>query len=86
MKALNRIILASKSKDECNEANTLKKYMETFKFILNVIVQNKILNIIDIVSKSLKNINIDIEKASKLLNNSLCNLENVRNQFNEIKS
>lgn len=86
MKAVSRIILTSKSKDERNGANALKKYMETFEFILNVIIQNKILNIIDIVSKSLQNINIDIKKESKQLNNSLCNLENLRNQFNEIKS
>jgi len=86
MKALSRIILTSKSKNERNEANALKKYMETFEFILNVIIQNKILNIIDIVSKCLQNINIDIEKASELLSNSLCNLENLRNQFDEIKS
>jgi hypothetical protein len=86
LKKKNTIILTSKSKDERNEEIALKKYMETFEFILNVIIQNKILNIIDIVSKCLQNINIDIEKASELLSNSLCNLENLRNQFNEIKS
>jgi hypothetical protein len=52
IKASSRIILKNKSKDERNEAHALKKYMETFEFILNVIIQNKILNIIDIVSKS----------------------------------
>jgi len=60
MKALSRIILTSKSKDKRNEANALKKYMETFEFILNVIIQNKILNINDIVSKCLQNINIRV--------------------------
>lgn len=71
MKALSYITLTCKSKDERNEANSLKKYMEIFKFILDVIIQNKILNIIYIVSKTLKNINIDIEKSSELFNNTL---------------
>ena len=59
--------------------------MKTFEFILNVIIQNKVLNIIDVVSKRLQNINIDIEKPSELLNKTLRNLENLRNQFDEIK-
>ena len=71
MKVLSSIALTTKSKDERNEANSLKKYMETFKFILSVIIQNKVLNIIDVVSKSLQNINIDIEKTSELLNKTL---------------
>lgn len=41
---------------------------------------------IDNVSKSLQNINMDIKKASELFNNSLYNLENLRNQVNEITS
>jgi K+/H+ antiporter YhaU regulatory subunit KhtT len=54
--------------------------METFEFILNnVIIQNKTFNKIDNVSKNLQNININIEKESELLDNSLCNLENLRN-------
>jgi len=41
---------------------------------------------VDIVSKSLQNIYMDIKKASELLNNSLYNLDNLRNWVNEIKS
>lgn len=62
-------MLTSKLKNEQNETNLLKKYIETLKCIINVIIQNKILNIIDIVSKCLQNINKGIKKASELLKN-----------------
>lgn len=49
LKLLNSIELMSKSKDECFDAN-----LKTFEFISNLItsIQNKILNIIDNISRN----------------------------------
>lgn len=60
-------MLTSKLKDEFNETNLQKKYIEPLKFTMGVIIQNKIFNTIDIVSKSLQNINKDIKKRVKYL-------------------
>lgn len=60
-------MLTSKLNNEQNEINLLKKYIETLKFTIHIIIQNKIFNIIDIVSKSYQNINKDIKKRVNYL-------------------
>lgn len=47
-----------------------------FQFILNVIAQYKILNVIDIVLKHFQSVNIDIGKASELLSNAINKIKN----------
>lgn len=62
-------MLTRKLNNDQNEIHLQKKYIELLKFTIHVIIQNKIFNIIDIVTKSLQNINKDIKKANELLKN-----------------
>lgn len=67
MKTLTKIALTTDKKDERGEASGLKKNMEKFSFIFLVVLQSKVLESVNVVSKILQDTNTDIEKAVKLL-------------------
>ena len=54
MKALTKIALTSDKNDERGEAAGLKKTMEKFSFIFLVVLQTKVLENMNVVSKILK--------------------------------
>uniref|UniRef100_H3AP21 DUF4371 domain-containing protein n=1 Tax=Latimeria chalumnae TaxID=7897 RepID=H3AP21_LATCH len=53
MKALTKIVLLSKNADERCEASALKKLMENLNFVFLVVLQTKILEVVNAVSKLL---------------------------------
>lgn len=86
MKALNKIILTSKKPKERNEAEGLKKRLESFSFVLLLTVQCKILGEINIASKSLQTESIDLMTAYDLLGNALLKVTELRWSFEEVCS
>lgn len=82
---LSKIILTAKNSNERDEAMSLKKEMETFEFVLLVVLHSKILLSTDAISKQLQNKNCDLSKASSGLKNALTELQNFRTQFEEAK-
>lgn len=85
MKALTKIILLSKNKDECNEAAALKKMLGSFEFVVQIVVQKKIVETVNSVSKCLQSKQSNLENAAKLINNAIESLTLFRNNFDEAK-
>ena len=81
MKTLTKIALTTDKKDERGEASGLKKNMEKFSFIFLVVLQTKVLESVNVVSKLLQDTNTDIEKAVKLLENTILILSEYRGAF-----
>ena len=81
MKTLTKIALTTDKKDERGEASGLKKNMEKFSFIFLVVLQTKVLESVNVVSKILHDTNTDIEKAVKLLENTILILSEYRGAF-----
>lgn len=84
MKALSFIILTSKKPNERNEAIGLKKKMESFNFILILVLQCKVLEKVNITSKSLQSESIDLTTAYDLLGNTLLELTELRQSFDKL--
>lgn len=85
MKALTKIILLSKNKDECNEAAALKTMLGSFEFVVQIVVQKKIVERVNSVSKCLQSKQSNVENAAKLINNAIESLTLFRNNFDEAK-
>ena len=86
MKTLTKIALTTDKKDERGEASGLKKNMEKFSFIFLVVLQTKVLESVNVVSKILHDTNTDIEKAVKLLENTILILSEYRGAFDQAKT
>lgn len=86
MKALSNIILLSKSPKDRAEAMGLKKQLEKFSFIFQIVVQTKILETINVVSKLLQNKDYDLFEAVTQLARVSEKLSDVRNNFDEMKN
>ena len=86
MKTLTKIALTTDKKDERGEASGLKKNMEKFSFIFLVVLQTKVLESVNVVSKLLQDTNTDIEKAVKLLENTILILSEYRSAFDQAKT
>ena len=82
MKCLNRILLTSKKPKESNEAIGIKK-IENFEFVLMLVLQCKVLQIVNIPSKSLQPETYDLFSAHNLLQNALLRITSFRNKFEE---
>jgi len=79
MKALTKINLTCNKKEECDEANRIRKSMSTSEFIFVCVILNEILSQLHLTSKLLQSKNIDLLKAANALQNSYKNLEKLRN-------
>ena len=86
MKALTKISLTSETKDERSVAAGLKKEIEKFNFIFLVVLQTKILESVNVVSKLLQDPKMDIMRAVSLLENAIKSLTDYRNAFEEAKT
>lgn len=84
VKILSNLALTSKNQDERSEAQSLKKKMETFDFIFLIVLQSKILENINLISKMLQTENLDLENAANLLKSALSSLSKIRNNFGSI--
>ena len=67
MKCLNHIILTSTKPKERDEAMAIKKHIESFNFLCMLVVQCKILQIVNILSKAMQCKTIDLISAHKRL-------------------
>lgn len=84
MKALSKIILESKKKDEITQAMALRNKMDCLDFIFVLVLVIEILSPLNLVSKLLQSKNIDLDKVSSLLDNGLKEIKPLRNNFDEI--
>ncbi len=85
MKALTKICLLSKKPDERAEAEGLKNNMENFEFVLQTVIQSKILETTNTVSQRLQKQNTDILQASKYVASASETLVSLRGEFNSLK-
>uniref|UniRef100_A0ABD2X0A9 Zinc finger MYM-type protein 1-like n=1 Tax=Trichogramma kaykai TaxID=54128 RepID=A0ABD2X0A9_9HYME len=84
MKSLLKINLITKDKDTKNEAMILYKRMNKFEFVTFIVMECKILEMTNMVSKELQKANVDLFYASELLKLSLDNLNELRNNFEKV--
>ena len=66
MKCLNHVILTSTKPKERDESMAIKKQIENFDFVCMLVVQCKILQIVNIPSKAIQCKTIDFISAHKL--------------------
>src|SRR5678816_1474889 len=74
----------SKKSSERNEALGLRKQLENFEFILCLVLQSKVLESINAVSKILQSPNTDLQKATYLLGQAKSNLCELRHKFKDV--
>ena len=81
MKCLTHMIPTSTKLKERDEAMAIKKQKESFDFVCMLVVQCKILQIVNIPSKAMQCKTIDLISAHKLLLKTLFNSEGVLTQY-----
>lgn len=84
MKCLTKIILASNVTSEVVEATGLRKQMASFDFVLMLVFQSRVLERIQITSKSLQRPDINLDDAKNLLQKSLNTVRDLRGQFDDV--
>jgi len=83
LKALTKIILLSKNKNEISEAKQLVKSLESFSFVLTLVFVSDILRKVDCISQLLQQRDIDLHKATGLLQTLTSNFKIIRGNFSE---
>ena len=86
LKTLSHIILTSSKKDERGEATFLRKKLETFETIFLIVLESKILKIINCVFKELQSQQQDIQNVAKMLNDAYISVNSLREDFESSKS
>uniref|UniRef100_A0A8C3A0E6 DUF4371 domain-containing protein n=1 Tax=Cyclopterus lumpus TaxID=8103 RepID=A0A8C3A0E6_CYCLU len=71
--------------EECAEAEGLKHSMENFEFVLQTVIQGKLLETVNVVSQSLQKQNVDILQASEYLAGVSQSLAALRGEFQSLK-
>ena len=84
MKCLTHIILTSTKPKERDEAMAIKKQIENFDFVFILVVQCKILEIVNILSKAIQCKTIDLISAHKLLQKAAQNIAEIRTSFGAV--
>lgn len=84
MKCLTHIILTSTRPKERHEAMTIKKLMENFDFVFMLVVQYKVLQIVNIPSKAMQCKTIDLIAAHTLLQTAAQDIAQLRRSFDLI--
>ena len=85
MRVLTNLSLTSKNKKERDDANCLKKKIDSFEFILFIVIWERILRAINAASRELQSPNLDLSVASRMLNCSVSELRILRNSWESIK-
>src|SRR5678815_5678304 len=78
---LTKNILTTTKSSEVVEATALRRQMSTFHFILMLVFQSKILENINITSKTLQKSDLSLDEASTLLERSVTKLNQLRGEF-----
>lgn len=81
LKSLTGIILTSDKLGERNMANSLKKKMEHFQFVLMLCLWERVLRPLHGVSKLLQQRNMDLHNARDRLAESFSSIQNLRNDY-----
>ena len=84
MKCLTHVILTSTKPKKRDEAMTIKKQIENFNFVCILVVQCKILQIVNIPSKALQCKTIDLISAHKLLQTAAEDIAQLKRSFDAI--
>lgn len=82
LKCLTTLALISKNLSDRNEASSLQNKMMTYEFILLLVFQSKVLEVVNLISKQLQTPDFDLGKACSLINNGQESLSDLRNNFN----
>lgn len=85
LQALSKIIILSTKPKERDEASVLKRKLESFQFVFLIVIQAKILENVNSVSKMLQSKDMDLSSATKLIDNANKVLSNFRNNYEEVK-
>jgi len=85
MKALAKLSLTSRKKDEREEAASLKQTIEKFSFVCLVVLQSKILERTNVISKLLQSQDMDLASAVQLLGSAIRDLTVFRESFENVK-
>jgi len=88
MKALTRLILlilTSEKKKERDDTKSLKEKMDSFDFVLFIVMWERILRAINSTSKELQSPKVDLSVASRLMNCSISDIELLRNSCESVK-
>ena len=85
MKVLIRLILTSEKKKERDDAKSLKEKMDSFEFILFIVMWERILRAMNSTSKELQSPKLDLSVASRLMNCSISDIELRRNSWESVK-
>jgi len=83
MKALTRIVLENKNAGERNDALNLQKVMQTFEFVLILVVLTKVLSAINAASMCLQSKDADLLKATHRLKTAFEEVSDYRNKFSD---
>ena len=86
LKTSSHIILTSSKKYERDKATFLRNKLETFKTSFPIVLESKILKIINCVSKELQIQQQDIQNAAKMLNDAYISVHSLRKDFESLKS
>lgn len=86
IKILTYLSLNGKNYDEKREAKSLINYFEQFPTIILIIIQSKVLEPINTVSKMLQGSHEDIEKSIVVLSSLLNQFQNLRNNWVLVKN
>ena len=78
MKVLTRLILMSEKKKR-DDAKSLKEKMDSFEFVLFIVMWERILRAMNSTSKELQSPKLDLSVASRLMNCSISGIELLRN-------
>ena len=85
LKSLTEISLTSTKADERTEASGLLKVIQTFEFIMLVVMQDKLLLSVNLVSQLLQRQDMDLFDATSMLEAALTSIKNARDKFEDIK-
>ncbi|KAF2892726.1 hypothetical protein ILUMI_13442 [Ignelater luminosus] len=86
LQALAKIILTSNNASERTDASNLKKDLESFEFVFQVVLHTKILIATSGVSQNLQKSDFDFWQARDLLQAARKELEEFRGEFEKAKS
>ena len=81
MKALTAIVLQNRNAAERDDALKFQKLLQTFEFVLILVVLAKILSVINVASTYLQSKDADLLKATHHLKTALDDISDYRNKF-----
>ena len=85
MKALREISLKNKKKEEISEAKRLTKLLDSYQFVFLTVLLSKVFTHTNVASKCLQGTEMDLERATAVLQSVDCKLKKLRASYLEVK-